>query len=122
MDILLDTHTFLWYLAGNTRLSTTHRALIADTSRRKFLSIVSLWEIAIKSSTGKLALAKPLAELVPAGIDILPLQLKHLLHLQTLPLHHRDPFDRAIIAQAQVENLQLLSVDGQFAAYGVSLL
>ena len=120
MVILLDTHISLWYIAGNPQLKAAHKALITEALPQKFVSIVSLWEIAIKTATGKLTLAQPLDELVPAGISILPLQMNHLLRLQTLPLHHRDPFDRAIIAQALAEGMTLLSVDGQFATYGVA--
>lgn len=122
MRILFDTHALLWYVTGNTRLSNAHRALIIDPAHRKCVSIVSLWEIAIKTSSGKLFLLRPLHDLVPAGINILPLRLGHLLHLQTLPHHHRDPFDRALIAQAIAEGLALLSVDGQFAAYDLQIL
>ena len=122
MDILLDTHTLLWHVADDPRLSLVQSALIANPQHRKFVSIVSLWEIAIKTSTGKLTAVSPLDKLVPAGIGILSVQLSHLLRLQTLPYHHRDPFDRLLIAQALTENLALLSVDKQFAAYGVALL
>ena len=122
MNILLDTHTLLWYVTDNPRLSLAHSALIADPRNHKFVSIASLWEIAIKTSSGKLAVAGPLQQLVPAGVDTLQVQLSHLLRLQTLPYHHRDPFDRLLIAQALTENLALLSVDKQFAAYGVALL
>ena len=122
MDILLDTHALLWYVAGDSRLRPSHRALIADDTQRKFVSIASLWEITIKTSSGKLATVVPLPLLVPAGIGILPVQLAHLLRLQTLPYHHRDPFDRLLIAQALAENLALISTDKHFAAYGVALL
>ena len=122
MDILLDAHVLLWYVAGDTRLQPSHRSLIADPSNRKLVSIASLWEIAIKTSNGKLVAARPLHKLVPAGIGILPVQLPHLMRLQTLPHHHRDPFDRLLIAQALTENLTLLSVDTHFAAYGVALV
>ena len=122
MDILLDTHALLWHLTDNPRLSLAHSALIANPQHRKFVSVVSLWEIAIKTSTGKLGVAGPLDELVPATMGILPIQLPHLLRLQTLPHYHRDPFDRLLIAQALAENLALLSVDTHFAAYGVALV
>jgi PIN domain nuclease of toxin-antitoxin system len=122
MDILLDTHILLWHLADDPRLPKSYTKLLNDPRNRKFLSIVSLWEVAIKVSVGKLKLLQPLDELVPTGISILPLQLSHLSQVQTLPYHHRDPFDRMLIAQALTENLALLSVDSQFAAYGVTLL
>ena len=122
MDILLDTHVLLWYVAGDARLQPSHRILITDNAHPKFVSIASLWEIAIKTSAGKLAAVGPLDNLVPANIGILPVELAHLLRLQTLPYHHRDPFDRLLIAQALAENLAVISTDQHFAAYGVALL
>lgn len=121
MNILLDTHTLLWHVADDQRLPMSFSDKINDPKHRKFVSIVSLWEITIKTSSGKLALLRPLKDLVPTGIAVLPLRLTHLLQLQTLPYHHRDPFDRALIAQALTEDLALLSVDGQFGAYGMRL-
>ncbi|USR90243.1 type II toxin-antitoxin system VapC family toxin [Phormidium yuhuli AB48] len=91
------------------------------------LSIVSLWEITIKTSLGKLELAIPLEQIVinfilPSGIQILPIRLSHLLILQTLPFHHRDPFDRLLISQAKSEGLTLVSGDGMFEQYEVKIL
>src|SRR5215212_5168560 len=107
---LLDTHTFLWFIGGSERLSRRARALIESRSNPMFVSAASLWEIAIKNGIGKLALDRPFAELVPEQlarqqIAVLGLELSHLAEFVGLPMHHRDPFDRMIVAQARVEGL-----------------
>jgi len=127
MRLLLDTHIFIWLIDGNPKLSQTARQAIEDTSNTLYLSIVSLWEITIKTSLGKLELAIPLEQIVinlilPSGIEILPIHLPHLLVLQTLPFHHRDPFDRLLISQAKSETLTLVSEDGMFEQYEVEKL
>ena len=125
MKYLLDTHALLWFLAGGKQLSGRARQLIEDPSNEIFLSIVSLWEIAIKVSLGKLALGQPIEELFPEqlhfnSIEILDITVDSLVRLITLPLHHRDPFDRLIIAQALVEGFPIIGVDTAFDAYGIS--
>ncbi|MCH8506075.1 MAG: type II toxin-antitoxin system VapC family toxin [Ectothiorhodospiraceae bacterium] len=127
MRLLLDTHIFIWLIDGNPKLSQTARQAIEDESNTLHLSIVSLWEITIKASLGKLELAIPLEQIVinfilPSGIEILPIHLPHLLVLQTLPFHHRDPFDRLLISQAKSEALTLVSEDGMFEQYEVEKL
>ncbi|NMG60070.1 type II toxin-antitoxin system VapC family toxin [Geitlerinema sp. P-1104] len=127
MKLLLDTHILIWLIEGNPNLSQTARQAIEDESNTLDLSIVSLWEITIKTSLGKLELAIPLEQIVinfilPSGIQILPIQLSHLLILQTLPFHHRDPFDRLLISQAKSEGLTLVSGDGMFEQYEVKIL
>ena len=127
MRLLLDTHIFIWLIDGNPKLSQTARQAIEDESNTLYLSIVSLWEITIKTSLGKLELAIPLEQIVinlilPSGIEILPIHLPHLLVLQTLPFHHRDPFDRLLISQAKSETLTLVSEDGMFEQYEVEKL
>ncbi|WP_159783250.1 type II toxin-antitoxin system VapC family toxin [Sodalinema gerasimenkoae] len=127
MRLLLDTHIFIWLIDGNPKLSQTARQAIEDESNTLHLSIVSLWEITIKASLGKLELAIPLEQIVinfilPSGIEILPIHLPHLLVLQTLPFHHRDPFDRLLISQAKSETLTLVSEDGMFEQYEVEKL
>ena len=122
MDILLDTHILLWYLEDDARLSQKHIDAIENLANRKFLSIVSLWEIAIKISVGKLTISQPISTFVPNEITIVPIEIKHLTSFQNLPLHHRDPFDRLIISQAIVENMNLLSDDANFPLYQVNLL
>ena len=125
MKYLLDTHTLLWFLAGDETLSRKARQLIDDPGNEKFLSIVSLWEIAIKTGLGKLNLDKPFDQMFPErldfnGIQILDITVDSLIKLTTLPFHHRDPFDRLIIAQGLVEGFPIISVDTVFDAYGIS--
>ena len=125
MRLLLDSHAFLWFIMGSANLSVNARALIEDPANERLLSVASLWEIAIKTSFGKLTLSAPFDELIPAqlklnGIDLLNIKVDHLSTLTTLPFHHRDPFDRLIIAQAIVEKLPVISLDGAFDTYGVT--
>ena len=127
MNLLLDTHSFLWFIMGSPRLSGKARALIEDDAHDKRLSTASLWEMAIKLSLGRLTLAKPFGVLIPqqlrvSGIEILNIEIDHLAALTTLPLHHRDPLDRLIIAQAIVEQCPIVSVDPAFEAYPVERL
>jgi PIN domain nuclease of toxin-antitoxin system len=121
---LLDTHTFLWFLGGSLRLSPQARRIIEDRENSVSVSTASLWEIAIKTSIGKLKLERPFAELIPEQLEkqqigVLAIELAHLATVAKLPLHHRDPFDRLIIAQAMAERLPVLSVDEVFDAYPV---
>ena len=124
MRYLLDTNALLWFLAGDEKLSGRAQQLIDNPSNEKFLSIVSLWEIAIKTGLGKLDLDKPFEQVFPERLDfnrirILDIRVDSLVKLTTLPFHHRDPFDRLIIAQGLVENLPIISVDTIFDAYGI---
>jgi PIN domain nuclease of toxin-antitoxin system len=124
---LLDTHTFLWFIAGDPKLSAVARAFIEDEANAKILSIASPWEIAIKVSRHKLPLAEPFHVLIPReiagnGFDLLPITLDHLAVLSTLPFHHTDPFDRLIIAQAIVEQIPVIGADPAFDAYPISRL
>ncbi len=125
MKYLLDTHTLLWFLKGDKKLSDRARQLIDSPRNAKFLSIASLWEIAIKVSLEKLILDKSFERLFPEQlhfnrIQILDITVDSLIKLTTLPFHHRDPFDRLIIAQAFVEELPIIGVDMVFDAYGIS--
>jgi len=122
MNLLLDTHIILWHLAGNSKLSLENSAMIESDAHNKYLSIVSLWEIELKRNIGKLTLNQPIEELLPEEIVILPLRIEHIAHLKNLPFHHRDPFDRMIIAQTVVEGFTLMSDDGAFGQYDVSIL
>ena len=122
MKYLLDTHTLLWFLSGDGRLGNRARELVKDSSNERFFSVASLWEIAIK--VDKLALTKPFNQLFPEqlefnGIKILNITVDSLTKLTVLPFHHRDPFDRLIIAQALVEELLIIGKDMVFDAYGV---
>lgn len=121
---LLDTHAFLWMAEGDERLSRNARERIERESLDLFLSMASVWEMAIKISLGKLRIHSSLRSLLQAardraGIQCLDLRLEHLLPLETLPFHHRDPFDRRLVAQCLTENLEVVSADAAFDAYGV---
>ena len=126
MKILLDTHTFLWFLGGNTELSKQARTLIENPKHEKYISIASFWEIAIKNSLGKLTLDVPFSELKTEAIknsfQLLPITFEGTLQLIILPFQHRDPFDRIIISQAMVNNLTIVSCDNNLSLYSVSLL
>jgi PIN domain nuclease of toxin-antitoxin system len=124
VNLLLDTHTFLWFVDDNPRLSQPARVLIEAQDSQPFLSMASLWEIAIKMSLGKLQLEQPYEVFVPQqlalnGIGILNVSLEHTAAISTLPFHHRDPFDRMIAVQAQIEKMSLISADPSFDAYGI---
>jgi PIN domain nuclease of toxin-antitoxin system len=127
MQLLLDTHTFLWFAAGNPSLKRSARRRIEDVRNDKYLSVASIWEMAIKLSLGKLRLGVTLAEVIDIaaignGIHILPIALEHSLYVSTLPWHHRDPFDRMLIAQAIKEKMTILGSDSVFDAYQVRRL
>jgi PIN domain nuclease of toxin-antitoxin system len=125
--LLLDTHTLLWFLANDIRLSPTAKTAIEDAANERWLSPITLLEIAIKVRIGKLPLPTPFAlmfpaDLLAADIHLLPLEADHMEPLTTLPMHHKDPFDRLIAATALVEGLTLVSADPAFDAYGVTRL
>ena len=127
MKLLLDTHTLLWFIAGSASLSAYARSLIEDTANEKFVGIVSIWETAIKVSIGKISLSAPFDILFPHqlqinGFELLPVKVEHTSIVTTLPFHHRDPFDRLLVAQALEEKMTLLSVDEIFDDYGVTRL
>lgn len=123
MRILLDTHLLIWYLEGSESFSKPRRQRIVDANNDIFVSIASLWEISIKVSIGKLKISRSLSDvlqqLADQTIAILPIKSGHVLQVATLPFHHRDPFDRMIIAQAQVEFLPVMTNDNVFASYGI---
>ena len=127
MRVLLDTHTFLWFLLEDPQLSTTASDVIIDPTNDIEVSPATYWEIAIKIRLGKYTLPEPYGlfierEIATNDFHILPIEPKHTAVLTTLPLHHRDPFDRLLIAQAMVEAIPLLSVDTAFDAYPVTRL
>jgi PIN domain nuclease of toxin-antitoxin system len=121
MAYLLDTHTFLWYLDGNKSLSKKVREIIDNPKNKSYISIASIWEMGIKISLDKLQLGISLEvlkqELIANEIEILPLDLDHIIELQHLDYHHRDPFDRILISQAKCEKLKILSKDKSFKLY-----
>ena len=124
MRYLLDTHSLIWFIGGEPQLSAHARQLMDNETNELFVSVASLWEMAIKFSIGKLNLEQPFDEMFPEqlennSIEILGITLDHLKAVCNLPFHHRDPFDRLIIAQAQVEQLPIISVDTVFDDYGV---
>ena len=122
MKILLDTHILLWFLTDDERLSETQIDVIENKQNELFFSIGSLWEIAIKSGLLKLDVPSPLDVLIPSEVKLLDIRVAHLGAYQQLPLIHKDPFDRLLIAQAQVENLYLLTDDEKFRGYTVQLI
>ena len=127
MRVLLDTHTFLWWITADHRLSQRSIELISDGNNELLFSTASGWEIAIKAGLGRLDIPDPLDRFVSEHlfrnhIGVLPVQLSHALHVYTLPQLHRDPFDRLLVAQAQVERLPLLSSDRRLAEYDVDVL
>lgn len=126
MKLLLDTHTFLWFIDDSPQLSQKGKTLL-EADHALLLSIASLWEIAIKLRLGKLTVEMPTEvlmtqQLTRNDIDVLPITVAHLLVVSTLPLHHRDPFDRLLIAQAIVEQIPIVSADPAFDAYPVQRL
>ena len=127
MNLLLDTHTFLWFAIDSLRsnLPEATRELLEEENNRLFLSYVSPWEAAIKVSIGKLNLPEPIGRIVQTeisnnGINLLDVKLAHLDLIERLPFHHKDPFDRLLIAQAQVEGLTIVGIDTVFDQYGVN--
>lgn len=126
MRVLIDTHIFLWFINDDPKLSATTKALL-QSEANVMVSIASLWEIAIKISLGKLRLPESIEVLFPEqlrvnNIALLPIDVQHLKMMTTLPFHHRDPFDRLIIAQAIVEEAGLVSMDQVFDQYDVNLI
>ena len=123
MRILLDTHLLLWWLEANPSLSARTREMIVDPENAVFVSAVSRWEIWLKQSLGKLRLLVDFTERLAAEcFESLPLTASQTQQVSLLPWFHRDPFDRMLVAQAQVENLVLLTTDEALAAYGSVLL
>lgn len=125
--ILLDTHTFLWWVGNAPELSEAARQVISNTSNDCFLSVASCWEIAIKSSLGKLQLSCGVDQFVTDqlalnGFRLLNIELRHAAKVEHLPFHHRDPFDRLLIVQAITEKLTIVSADCMFDRYDVQLI
>jgi PIN domain nuclease of toxin-antitoxin system len=124
MRALLDTHTFLWWITDDTRLSTRARKLIGDGHNKLYFSAASGWEIAIKAHLGRISFPKEPGAFIPRqlarnGIEVLPVTLSHALYVYGLPSHHRDPFDRLLVAQSQLEDMPLLTADPLLAEYAV---
>jgi PIN domain nuclease of toxin-antitoxin system len=126
-SFLVDTHAFLWFVFDDPRLSPEADGLLADRKTKKVLSVVSLWETALKVSIDKLDLGMPFNDFLhqcvqTRELDLLAIRLPHLSAYVDLPFHHRDPFDRLLIAQARVERLPVITSDDRFSKYGVQAL
>ena len=127
MKAILDTQTFLWWNMGDSQLSEAAREFIADGSNEIFLSAASAWEIAIKAAWGKLVLPDEPAKYVADRLALhrfqaLPIQISHALHVYALPDIHRDPFDRLLVAQSILEDVPILTADGNIARYEVKTI
>ncbi len=125
--LLLDTHTLLWWVDDAPDLSGAAKVAIADANNQCYLSLASCWEMAIKSRLGKLRLTKPVErfvteQLAANGFTLLNIELRHAAKVENLPLHHRDPFDRLLIAQAIAEKLTVVTADRVFSDYGVKVI
>ncbi len=124
MNLLLDTHSLLWFLNEDPQLVPNAKALIEDSFSRKFVSMASCWEITIKIGLNKLDLGEPVATFLPRELlvnkfDLLHIELVHALHVEKLPRHHRDPFDRLLVAQSMIEKIAIVSSDEKFDSYDV---
>ncbi|MDM8538544.1 type II toxin-antitoxin system VapC family toxin [Desulfobacterales bacterium HSG17] len=127
MRILLDTSTFIWFIGGNKKLSEKARDAIENFENELYMSVASLWEMAIKTGIGKLELSAPFNKLIPMEIknneiNIIQIELPHLYKMIELPLHHRDPFDRLIIAQGIFEQLPIIGCDKMLKFYDIDII
>lgn len=127
MRLLLDTHTFIWFLQDDPALSDAALRMIEDADNQVLLSIVSIWELGIKVSLGKINLPAPYAnfidrQLLENDIHVLPLSIAEIGTVLTLPFHHRDPFDRALVAQSMVNSIPLISADKTLDRYSIKRL
>jgi len=127
MRVLVDTHTFLWALLENHRLSAKAKQILTSKEHELYFSLVSLWEIAVKMKIGKLntvgsSVTYIRDEMGEYGMELLPIRYEHILQLERLPLHHSEPFDRLRIAQAVAESLPILTHDEKFPLYPVKLI
>jgi PIN domain nuclease of toxin-antitoxin system len=127
MKLLLDTHTFLWLVEGSPNLSAAAQTAFADPANALYLSVASVWELAIKTGNRKLVLTDSLDLFVDKWtvayqLALLPIDAAHALAVVGLPDHHRDPFDRILMAQTLVEGMTLVSADAKFAPYSVPIL
>jgi PIN domain nuclease of toxin-antitoxin system len=121
--LLVDSHVLLWHVLDDARLGPAPTAAIEAEGAEIFVSTASLWEIAIKTSIGKLEAPENLPErITEMGFEMLPVSVGHAWHVRALPLHHRDPFDRLLIAQAQLERLPIVTADPAFEAYDVAVV
>lgn len=118
MKYLLDTHIFIWWSENNPILDKEIKAIISNPKNSLYLSVVSAWEIAIKTSLKKISLKTALPKMISKSrFEVLPISLEHIMVLQKLPLIHKDPFDRLLVAQSKSEKLKLLTRDPQISKY-----
>ncbi len=126
MNLLLDTHTFIWFLNGDKKLSERAKLTIENSENKNFISTVSIWEVAIKSSLGKLKLKGTLDDIrnqfLHNGFELLPITFDHTIILQQLDFFHRDPFDRMIISQAITDNLTIITKNQNFQKYDIKII
>ena len=127
MKYLVDTHAFLWLVFDDPRISDRAVALLEDPNNELWMSFASIWEMSIKHSLGKLKFDQPFEEFVTEHVlgtqlDLLPIQMSHLLEVNQLPWHHRDPFDRILAAQCKAEGFTLISNDRAFEGYGLDFV
>jgi PIN domain nuclease of toxin-antitoxin system len=126
MKLLLDTHIILWFLGNVEKLSEEALSAITDQKNEKYVSIVSAWELAIKINLGKLTFEGGVANFFKMiqenGFELMPVKEDHIIRLETLPLHHRDPFDRLLLTTAISEQMTFITSDKEFTQYGVSLI
>jgi len=126
VKLLLDTHTFLWFIFQSSLLSSAARAALYDKTNQLFLSDASIWEMAIKVQLNKLTFPKPFDQKIVEAMcrmqcSVLPIATRHVIAMATLPLHHRAPFDRMLIVQSQFENCILVTHDSQIAPYNIKM-
>jgi PIN domain nuclease of toxin-antitoxin system len=127
MNIIIDTHVFIWLDTQPEKISTTAMEICQNSHNQLYMSIASVWEMQIKMQLGKLKLDMQLNEMIEVqqqenDLNILNIYLKHIYQLQALPSHHNDPFDRIIIAQSLLENMPIISADNKFKSYAVQVL
>lgn len=127
MNILLDTHVLLWFLNDDSQLVPNAKSLIEDSTNHKLVSVATCWEIAIKVGLGKLDLGEPATTFLPRELttnhfDLLGIELGHATFVELLPTHHKDPFDRLLVAQSLTDRISLVSADTIFDRYGVTRL
>jgi PIN domain nuclease of toxin-antitoxin system len=126
MNLLIDTHVFLWWDSQPEKIPNRALSALEDPDNTIWLSLVSIWEVQIKTQLGKLTIHQPLDSLVQQqqqnGIQLLPIKLNHILAIQPLPYYHKDPFDRLLIAQSIAENLTCVSADSVFKQYNIPIL
>jgi len=122
-SFLLDTHIFIWWLQSNKHLTTSVKKILSDTNNTIYISVVTVWEMFIKIEKGKLRIPRPLDGVIKkTGFSVLPITLAHVFHLPEYKKSHKDPFDRMLVAQSQVEKLALITQDEKLKQYKVKIL